>query len=90
MKLNSKAFGNALAIAAAGLYVFCAVLAIGAPGLLLGIYGPWFHRMDVSRMWMNTAPGLVPTIWGGITMTAISWIFGYALAETYNRFLKGK
>ncbi|KKS52074.1 MAG: hypothetical protein UV19_C0025G0002 [Parcubacteria group bacterium GW2011_GWA2_42_28] len=90
MKLNSKAFGNALAVAAAVLYALCAVLAVALPGLLLGIYGPWFHRMDVSRMWMNTAPGLGSILWGMVTMTAVSWIFGYALAEIYNKFLKGK
>ena len=90
MKLNSKAFGNALAVAAAGLYVLCAVLAVVLPSLLLGIYGPWFHRMDVSRMWMTTTPGFGMILWGLVTMTAISWIFGYVLAETYNKFLKGK
>ena len=90
MKLNSKAFGNALAVAAGVLYVFCATLAVALPNLLLGIYGPWFHRMDVSRMWMNTAPGLGMVLWGLVTMTAVSWIFGYILAEAYNKFVKGK
>jgi len=90
MKLNTTSFANAIAVASAGLYLFCAVLAVVAPKLLLGIYGPWFHRMDIAKVWMSSAPGLGMIIWGLITMTAVSWIFGYAMAELYNKFLKGK
>ena len=90
MKLNITAFANALATAAGLLYLFCAVLAVAAPRLLLGIYGPWFHRMDIAKVWMNSAPGLGMIIWGLITMTAVSWIFGYALAAIYNNLLKAK
>lgn len=85
--LKEVPFANALAGVTAILYLVCAFLFALAPDLFRGIAQNWFHGYDLSTI--PVAPVTIGGVLVGlITVTVVTWIFGYLLAWGYNKLSK--
>ena len=85
--LNSVAFANALTATIFALYVICRLLAQVAPGFLFTIAQSWFHTFDLTTRGQG-GMDLFAFIFGAVVLAIFSWVFGYVLAEFYNRLAK--
>ncbi len=77
------ALAKAMAMAGGALYAICALAIVALPNLARGMFNSWFHGIDMSVLPMRGVP-LGPTLWGLVTFSLFSWIFGYVLAYFYN------
>ncbi len=80
-------FANSLTLATTVFYIACALLAVLIPDFLLAIFQSWFHGINVVSL-ATTQRSLSNFILGLISLTAISWVFGYIWAWTYNKLSK--
>ena len=87
MKLNEKALANALALVGAIYYIACYIIALIMPDVYKTIAQTWFHMLDLSSAWKDAPDGLVL---GLVSFTAVSWVSGWLLASSYNKFLVKK
>lgn len=85
--LKEKAFANAMALVIAVIYVICRALAGVAPDFLRSLAQVWFHSYDLSSLPAATL-NFGGFLGGLITITILSWLFGYFLAWTYNKMKK--
>jgi len=85
--LKEVPFANALAVVVGVLALACGGLAIVAPGVLRGLGQSWFHAYDLSAIPAAPVSGGGVLV-GLIAAVGLGWIFGYALAWTYNQFSK--
>lgn len=85
MKIKEMALANALGLVGALYYIVCYLVASFAPDIYKAIAVTWFHMMDISSLWKSAPDGLVIGI---VSFTIVSWVTGWLIAWTYNRFTK--
>ena len=87
MKLNEKAFANALAILTAAFYVIFYLLSLIAPRAFEFLFNAQFLGADVAsllpaKISFGSFLGIL------VVFVVIAWIMGYVWAWLYNRFIK--
>jgi hypothetical protein len=85
--LNSVALANALTATTLALYVVCRIVAQLAPGFLFTIAQSWFHTFDLTTRGQS-GMDLFAFIFGAVVLAILTWVFGYAFAQLYNRLAK--
>lgn len=88
MKLKETSFAHAVAIVAAGSYIFCVLLIATMPSVYESIMTSWFHGIDVSTLWSKGLQPMPMIFWGLMTFTAFTWITAFAFACVYNKLVK--
>ncbi|MBI2022643.1 hypothetical protein HYS97_02255 [Candidatus Daviesbacteria bacterium] len=86
--LNSKAFANAVTLVTAVFYVICLAISVAAPEFLFGIGRSWMHSINLEAIKATTTPSFQTSIWGLITISAVTWVTTFATIELYNRLAK--
>ncbi len=80
---------NAACAVAAAVYVLCAALSVGAPEVLVVLFGPWFHniRPDVLAYGQGSMT-LGQWVLGFFTFSGAVWLAAGAMAWLYNRWTR--
>lgn len=86
--LNSKAFANAVTLVTVVFYIICLAISLAAPELLFSIASSWMHSINLEPLKAVSAPSFQSSIWGLVTISAVTWVTTYATIEVYNRFAK--
>lgn len=85
MKINTLAFGAALAIVAAVLWLLCSAFVAMVPGPMMNMSGHMLHT-DLSSMgWTLNFGGVIV---GLIAWTVFAFIFGSFAAWVYNLIVR--
>lgn len=85
MKLKEGALAKAFGFLGAIYFLTCYLVAAVFPELYKAIATTWFHMIDLSGVWKSGPDGF---FLGLISFTVVSWISGWLVAWTYNRFAK--
>jgi len=85
VKFNESAMAKAFGVLGAAYYLVCYFVALFVPELYKSIASTWFHMLDLSSAWKDAPTGFAL---GLISFTLASWISGWLLARTYNKFVK--
>lgn len=83
--LNPQALAHAFAAAAALLYVFIYLLKLFVPPLFKLVLNSQFLGADIASLVPDFS--FVNFIGILIAICTLSWVFGYLLAQFYNRFI---
>lgn len=80
-------FANALAITAAGLFVFLIALRDLAPSFFVYFFNAQFFGADVASL-LPARPGLLRLMVDLLIMLVGAWLFGYCWAWFYDRLTR--
>lgn len=86
--LDAKAFANAVTIVAAVFYVACVLVSYLFPDFLFSMAQSWVHSLSLNALKTNSSISFMSTVWGLITLSALSWVTTYATIQLYNRLKK--
>jgi len=85
VKLNESAMAKGFGVLGAAYFLVCYVAGLFTPGLYKAVAASWFHMLDLSSAWKNAPTGF---ILGLVSFSVASYISGWLLAWTYNKFVK--
>lgn len=85
MKLNEKSFAKASGVWGALFYIGCYLFSIIWPVFFKLVTASWFHMVNFNGIWKVNTDGF---ILGLISFTVFSWLSGWFLAASYNKFSK--
>jgi hypothetical protein len=85
--LNRLALANSLAVLAAALYVFFAIIALVSPRAFALLFDAQFFGANVASLFPKVQPSAASLV-TLVLMIGMSWVVGYAWAWLYNRFAK--
>jgi len=84
MKLHPKKFSLACASSAAVFWLFCSLFVLIMPGIMLSMSGDMLH-MNLEGVGWNMS--FFSALIGGLFWAIAAGIFGWLLANIYNRLL---
>ena len=86
--LKPTAIANAITLVFFVAYIACALIAFIAPDLYFGILSNMFHSFNLEAVKATTPMSLGATVLGVVTFSAYVWVFTFASASLYNKFVK--
>ncbi len=85
MKMSKINFANAIAVATSVLWVICSAFVAVFPAFSSSVTKWWIHGMDLPAGGVFHLD-LANFVWGGATLVFSSWVAGYVLSWSLERF----
>ena len=89
MNIKPIALGNTLAIIGFAAFVICMAWAMIDTQSFIGFWESWAHGFDLNAIATEDVGTLnAKSIFGVVSVTISSWLFGFFTAHLYNRLSK--
>lgn len=79
---------NAVTTVAGAAYIICRILTLIIPDAMFTILHAWVHTLNVSALKANAGVSFGDEVWGFIALVIFVWLFVYASATLYNKWVK--